>query len=248
MIVDSHAQVGTGEIWHEPKSRVDYRVEHFLQRASEAGIDRLCVMAPQNDSYEEPNREVARVCRRHPSRLIGLGVHHVEKEAGRLRASIWEEVRSQGFRGIKVDGHPTREVLDVAAELSIPVMYYAAAVPGSGPARYFRMIATAYPTVNFILPHLGSCRSRNWWAHIETIDLVKRYPNVYVETSGVAYHEFLEQAVRELPPEKILFGSFAPELDPRVEIHLVRLLKAKNQEKVLGGNILRLLNERGPIE
>jgi predicted TIM-barrel fold metal-dependent hydrolase len=66
---------------------------------------------------------------------------------------------------------------------------------------------------------------------------------VYVETSGVAYHEFLEQAVRELPSEKILFGSFAPELDPRVEIHLVRLFKAKNEDNVLGGNILRLLKE-----
>lgn len=105
------------------------------------------------------------------------------------------------------------------------------------------MIATAYPMVNFILPLLGRYSSRDWWAHIETIDLVKRYPNVYVETSGVAYHEFLEQAVRELPAEKILFGSSAPELDPRVEIHLIRLFKSKNEDKVLGGNMLRLLKE-----
>jgi predicted TIM-barrel fold metal-dependent hydrolase len=243
MVIDAHAQIGTGEIWHEPKRQVDYRVEHFLDRASEAGIDRLCVMAPQNSSYDEANKEVARVCARHANRLIGFAVHHMEKEVGHLRPTILTEVQSQDFRGLKVEGHPTREALDVAAELSVPVMYYPAVAPGSGPARYFHMIATAYPMVNFILPHLGSYRSRNWWAHIETIDLVKRYPNVYVETSGVAYHEFLEQAVRELPSEKILFGSFAPELDPRVEIHLIRLFKAKNEEKVLGGNILGLLGK-----
>jgi predicted TIM-barrel fold metal-dependent hydrolase len=245
MAVDAHAQIGTGEIWHEPKRRVDYRVEHFLDRASEAGISRLCVMAPQSDSYKEANLAVARVCARYPGRLIPFAVHHSDREAGSAGAAIREEVRAKGVRGIKVEGHPTREILDAAAELSIPVMYYPAMAPGAGPARYFHMIASAYPTVSFILPHLGSYRSRNWWAHIETIDLVKRYSNVYVETSGVAYHEFLEQAMRELPPEKILFGSFAPELDPRVEIHLVRLFKSRNEEAVLGGNILRLLKPQG---
>jgi predicted TIM-barrel fold metal-dependent hydrolase len=244
MIVDAYAQIGTGEIWHEPKRRVDYRVEQFLNRASQAGIGRLCVMAPQNDSYKEANLEVARVCAKHRGRLIPFAVHNIEKETGTLRSAVLEEVKSQGFRGVKVEGHPTREILDVAAELSTPLIYYPAVAQGSGPARYFHMIAMAYPMVNFILPHLGSYRSRAWWAHIETIDLVKRYPNVYVETSGVAYHEFLEQAVRELPSEKILFGSFAPELDPRVEIHLVRLFKARNEDRILGGNILRLLKEK----
>ena len=243
-VIDCHAQIGKGEIWHEPKFRVDYRVDQLLARADEAGIDRLCVMAPQNREYAEANREVARICAQHPDRLLGFAVHSVEGEVGRLRARITEEVNSQGFRGIKLDGNPTREVLDAAAELAIPVIYYPPATPNSGPARYFHMPATAYRTVNFILPHLGSYRSHAWWAHIETIDLVKRYPNVYVETSGVAYHEFLEQAMRELPPEKILFGSFAPEFDPRVEIHLVKLYKPTRMEQVLGGNMLRLLGKR----
>src|SRR5881628_3505980 len=92
-VIDCHAQLGKGEIWHEPKFRVDYRVEQLLERAEEAGIDRLCVMAPRNGAYVEANREVARICAKYPGRLLGFAVHHVEGEAGRLRARITEEVR-----------------------------------------------------------------------------------------------------------------------------------------------------------
>ena len=37
--------------------------------------------------------------------------------------------------------------------------------------------------------------------------------------------KYLEMTVRELPPERTLFGSFAPELDPCVVMGTIRLLK-----------------------
>jgi predicted TIM-barrel fold metal-dependent hydrolase len=82
-----------------------------------------------------------------------------------------------------------------------------------------------------------------WTAHIEAIELAKRFPNVYLETSGVMTHKYLERAAAEVPSEKLLFGSNALEEDPRVEMHIVKLLKLpKPQETaVLGGNIRRLL-------
>jgi hypothetical protein len=97
--------------------------------------------------------------------------------------------------------------------------------------------------VNFILPHLGQFRSLAWWAHMEALDLVKRYPNVYVDTSGVGSFKYLEMAVRDIPIDRILFGTCAPELDPRVEMEAIRLLKLpeQRQAKLAGGNLLRLL-------
>jgi predicted TIM-barrel fold metal-dependent hydrolase len=51
---------------------------------------------------------------------------------------------------------------------------------------------------------------------------------------------FEEMAARELPPEKILFGTCAPEHDPRVEKEALRLLNltADRYAKVAGENIL----------
>src|SRR5207302_10527933 len=100
------------------------------------------------------------------------------------------------------------------------------------------------PEISFIMAHLGSFASGNYAEHLAAIDVAKRYPNVYLETSSVVFFEFLELAARELPPEKILFGSDGPLVDSRVELFKVRLLKLpkEHEAKVLSGNILRLLN------
>lgn len=243
LVIDCHAQVGDGVTWMEPKRPVDYKVELLLERAAEAGIDRSCVMAPQNDSYEEANTEVARLCQKYPDKLIGFAVHSPQRETGRLKAMLTEEVRSRGLKGLKSDGHPTREILDVVAELGIPVIYYPVPNPCSELVRMYHLMANTYASVKFILPHLGSYRSARWWVHLEAIDLAKRHPNVYLEATGLDGHQYLEMAARELPAEKIVFGSFAPEHDPRVELHAIKLLKLPDQQeaKILGANIRRLL-------
>jgi len=265
MIIDCHGQVGSGETWAEKTRWVDYKMGFLLERATEAGIERTCIMAPQNASYAEPNRKVADLCQKHPDQLIGFAVHSPQRETGRLRPMLLEEVKAMGLKGVKSDGHPTRELLDVVAELKIPVMYTPDSreltqatseraerryltlevVRAGPPAETYHMMAMLYPTINFILPHLGSYRSMTWWAHINAIDLAKRYPNVYLETSGVLSHKFLEMAAQELPAEKLLFGTYAPELDPRLEIFAIKLLKlpAPKEAQVLGGNMQRLLGQ-----
>ena len=146
-------------------------------------------------------------------------------------------------------------MLDVVAELNIPVMYYPnltgfypAESSGSrefpGPTSAYFLMATTYPSVNFILPHLGCYRSVQFWtSHLEAMELAKRFPNVYLETSGVMTHKYLEMAAAEVPAEKLLYGSNAPEEDPRVEMHNVKLLKLGKLQAaaVFGGNIHRLL-------
>jgi predicted TIM-barrel fold metal-dependent hydrolase len=244
-VIDCHAQVGTGETWAGPARHVDYKIELLLERAAEAGIECCCIMAPRSQSYEQPNREIGRICEKHPDKLIGFAVHSPQREAGHIEMLLTAEVKSKGMKGLKTDGHPTREVLDVVAELGIPVIYSPNPKESAELPRMFHMMVSTYPTVNFILPHLGSYRSELWWAHIQTIDLLKRYHNLYAETSGVGSYKYLEMAARELPAEKLLFGSFGPELDPRVQYHAVKLLKlpGSQEAKVLGGNIQRLLPE-----
>jgi predicted TIM-barrel fold metal-dependent hydrolase len=80
------------------------------------------------------------------------------------------------------------------------------------------------------------------------MDLVKRFPNIYVGTSSVISRKYLEMAARELPAQRILFGSFAPELDPRVELYSMKLLKLTepSQALILGGNMQNLLGLSGP--
>lgn len=261
LIIDCNTAVGAGETW-EPKERpVNYDHETLLKYSAEAGIHRSCIMPARYVSresaifYKERNRDIAHLCEKYPQRFIGFAAHNPQAEEGTLRQLLTEEVKSMGLKGLRTDGHPTREVLDVVAELNIPVMYYPnltgfypPKASGSrefpGPTSAYFLMATSYPTVNFILPHLGCYRSVQFWtAHIEAMELAKRFPNVYLETSGVMTHKYLEMAAAEVPAEKLLFGSNGPEEDPRVEMHAVKILKlSKPQEAaVFGGNIQKLL-------
>ena len=79
--------------------------------------------------------------------------------------------------------------------------------------------------------------------HIQLIDQLCRFPNVYADTSGVRYWDCLVQAVKRAGPHKILFGSDGPLLHPAVELYKIKMLGLPRQQQALitGDNIARLL-------
>lgn len=243
-VVDCHALFGAGRTWADPiEQEVNYDLQQLLARGAEVGIDRYCIMPARNDEYKEINRQLARECQKRSGQLIGFAAHSPQREAGRLAAMLTGEVRSMGLRGVRSDGHPNRELMDAAAELRIPVMYYPKVAAGQTIGRWLHTAIGAYPMVDFIVPHLGQYHSHAWWGHIETIDAARRYPNLFLDTSALGSLKYLELAAKDLPAEKLLFGSCAPELDPRVQMEAIRLLKLPPaaRAQVLGGNIVRLL-------
>jgi predicted TIM-barrel fold metal-dependent hydrolase len=213
------------------------RIEVTLEHMAEAGIDKT-VLFPVNDAdYEKQNQGIADFCARYPGKFIGFAKHDPETEQGRIRRMLRHEVEELGLRGLKLHKLPTREVLDVVAEFKIPILWHPKEVS------LFYTIAAGYPQVTLIMAHLGSYSSKNLGWHYEAIAIARRFPNAYLETSAVVAQRFLEMAVKELGPEKILFGSDGPENDSRVELYKIRLLKLPSADEamVLGGNIQRLL-------
>jgi predicted TIM-barrel fold metal-dependent hydrolase len=236
LIIDCHCHAGIGQAMTAPWT-THARIEVTLQHMAEAGIDKTVIFPVNDADYEKPNQAIAELCGRYPGKLIGYAKHDPETEQGRIRRMLRHEVETLGLRGLKLHKLPTREVLDAVAELSIPIIYHPQAVS------MFYAIAAAYPQVTLIMAHLGSYRSQNVAWHYEAIAIARRFPNVYLESSAVVALRFLEMAVKELGPEKVLFGSDGPENDSRVELYKIRLLKLvpADEAKVLGGNIQRLL-------
>lgn len=251
-IVDGQMWVGEGFAWGEqinpgtpvsvPGRKVHFTPEQVLAECARAGIDRACVVPARTQDYAGANRRLAQVCAEHPAKLIGFAAHSPQREQGRLRAALTHEVRSLGLKAVRSDGAPTRELLDAARELGIPVIYYPDTQLIQGPAQFYHMPALAYPDVPLILPYLGRYGS-TWWVHLEAIDLAKRYSNVYLDMAAINEPKYLAQAAQELPAEKILFGSCGPHLDARVAVETVRLLHLAPapHARIMGGNMLRLL-------
>jgi hypothetical protein len=105
------------------------------------------------------------------------------------------------------------------------------------------LLASEYPDVNFIIPHLGSFAD-DWRAHLQVIDMVSRWPNVYTDTSGVRRYDNLVQAIQRGGAHKVLFGSDGPWLHPGLELHKILLLglSAEQEALVLGKNLARLIS------
>jgi uncharacterized protein len=239
-IIDAHCHAGKG-LNYGQRDAAPWTTFNdpawLLRQAQEAGIDQSVIFPINNVTYEKANEEIAGYVRQYPGRFIGFAKHDPKTEAGRIRSRLTHEVRELGLRGLKLHAVPSSEMLEVVAELQIPILMHP---PQVGDCLE---VVRTHPRIDFILAHLGSFASKDWQEHVRAIEAAKHLPNLYLETSSVVFFPYLERAVQELPAEKLLFGSDGPLVDPRVELFKIRLLKLppEKEELVMGGNIRRLL-------
>ena len=239
MIIDCHCHAGEGDGLTGPwDTRAP--LQQFLRWSAEAGITRTVLFPPFHTDYTLANRAVARLIARAPERFFGFAFIHAERDRGRVQAMVREAVEEHGLLGLKVHRHDariTREICAAARHYRLPVLYDV-----MGEVSVCELLATEYPDVPFIIPHLGSFAD-DWRAQLAFIDHLARHRNIFTDTSGVRRFDLLVMAARRAGAEKILFGSDGPWLHPGVELEKVRALKLPPNEeaRVMGGNCLRLL-------
>ena len=240
-IIDAHCHAGKGldygKTGSDPWTTFN-DPEWTLRRMEEASIDRTVIFPINNTSYQEANEEIAGYVRRWPTKFIGFAKHDATTEAGKIRDLLRHEVRDLGLKGLKLHGQPSPEMVETAAELRIPILVHPDTVDELLP------IVASDPQVAFILAHLGSFASHEWREHVRAIEAARRLPNLHLDTSSVVFVQYLQQAARELPATKLIFGSDGPLVDTRVELYKIRLLRlsVESEALVLGGNIQRLLS------
>ncbi len=238
MIIDCHCHAGPGDGLTGPWDTTA-ALEPYLTRARLAGIDGSVLFAVFHSDYAIANRAVARIVARDPRRRLGFTFVHAERDRGHIEELVAEGVERHGFRGIKVhryDSRITGEVCEVARRYRLPVLYDV-----MGETAMVELLATEFPDVDFIIPHLGSLID-DWRAQVSFLDPLKRHPNIYTDSSGVRRFDLLLDAVRRAGPEKLLFGSDGPWLHPAVELHKIRMLRLPESAArlVLAENLLRL--------
>jgi uncharacterized protein len=238
MIIDVHCHAGKGDGLTGPWD-TDAPLADYLRRADAAGVTHSVLFAAFTSDYERANAALAEIVRGAPDRFWGFCFVHAQRDRGRIARLVEIAVTRYGFVGIKVHRHDapiSREVCDAARRHRVPVLYDVA-----GEVAPVELLATEYPDVAFIIPHLGSFDD-DWKAQLALIDMLVRHPNIHADSAGVRRFDLLVQAVRRAGAAKLLFGSDGPWLHPGVElekIHALGLAPA-DQHRVLAGNFLRL--------
>ena len=238
MIIDCHCHAGKGDGLTGPWD-TDASLDGYLVRARAFGITHTVLFAAFNSDYEKANEEVARIVNSNRRRFLGFAFIHAQKDAGKVFRMVEKAVKQYGFCGIKThryDARISREICEAARRFSLPVLY-----DTMGEISILDLIATEYPDVAFIIPHLGSFAD-DWKAQLAFLSPLERFPNIYTDFSGVRRFDLMEQALKRAGAGKVLFGSDGPWIHPGLELMKIYELKLgrEEQNKILFKNFLRL--------
>jgi predicted TIM-barrel fold metal-dependent hydrolase len=235
VIIDSHNHIG---IRHgAAQSGLE-----LLAKMDAAAVDRAIILPFVEGSID--NDVVAREAEADRERLIPFcAVNPWDGEDA--IAEMRRCVEDLGFKGVKL--HPTLHgyrlgdhglvdpVFAAARDLGIIVTSHGASDLYNNPAEFGEMAGT-FPEVPLMMVHMGY-----FWETDLAIEMSGRHQNLYLDTSRAPIFEIL-QAVREVGPEKVIWGTDSPFVDYEIEFgKMARIEDPVDYELVVGGNIARLL-------
>ena len=217
-------------------------------------------------SFDEQHRYVLESVQTYPNRLIGGIVMHARLWNDSVRESVRRLVQDYNFGMLYIhpslhkywlpiqtpsEGESSKELLypifETARELNVPVLIHTGEQPYSVPATV-DFVAGAFSDVKMIIAHLGT---QGEMFTVESLLVASRHENVYVETSFAMPHMLIE-AVHTIGPERVLFGSNCPPLEPTQQLLNVEealileppigmSLSIEDTRKVMGRNLANLL-------
>lgn len=237
MIIDAHVHLH-GSVYAGDSQRTG--ADEVLKAMDRAGIQKAVVQGLN----PAENQEILTECSLHRDRLIPFVLETPESLAGSdLEAHVSSGARGIGEIYVSPGSKQTlsdflEPVIAVARDLSLPVLLHTGEFSYTAPMIAVDTIRDN-PDVTFILGHMGSL------AYVlDTIEILKTFPNAYADTSGLTSTPILRRAVMECGPEKLLFASDYPFWDPVVELERIYVanLGADTEQLLLGENAARLFN------
>lgn len=249
MIVDAFTQVGKSIHGYEQTP------EKLLSSMERYGIEYSIVCPVQPFSYhiEPENDYVAELTKKNKERFIGFC--RVDPRQG-VKAVLEVE---RGIKDLKLNGvflHPWEEgyrindtfvipVIERSSDLGVPVII-ATGYPWVSHALQVADIAQKVPESKIVMTHGGQINISGL-AQSDAALAMRSNKNLYMETSGVYRQDFIEEAIEEFGPERILFGSNSPKMHQGFELDRAISATKNNsgKSKVLGGSVRKLLNLKG---
>lgn len=253
-------------------SHVTLPLDKHIQLMDEAGIDKTILFSTRvhpekQNSVEEIKNEMEKLnsilsgnplakkrtekaaqelydaIQKYPDRFIGFGAVPLDLKPTEMIYYIEEKIIAKGFVGIGEFTMGSGQIF------KLETIFFASSKTGNLPLwihafnpltlkdiQEIEVLSQKYPAVPVIIGHMGGS---NW---LETIDIIKRNPNMYLDTSACFSTLALKIVIEELP-DKAVFGVDYPYGDMLLARKTIERVCNDNQilAKVLGGNIVKLL-------
>ncbi len=215
--IDAHAHVGDFGGWAGVSITAQQLVEQMDAYEMEKAV--LC----SSDSTD--NDLAAQAARTYPGRFWPL-VYTNPLEGKKAVEQIYRYVEEEGFCGIKLqplkhayvaDSAVVDPVMEAAEKLRVPVFIHCGHPPYSLPWS-IAFLAERHAQVPTVMIHMGHGHG----VYIDAaLKMARRFPNLYLEMSGMPMGSKIKEAYETVGKERILFGTDAPFHHPSVEIQKV---------------------------
>jgi len=223
--------------------------EDLRSMAKEFDLDKLCVSSVKAIEYDfvEGNTDTLRLMKALPELIWGYCVLH--PRFGELATKEFDRcVVKGGMKGVKLypvlplwsaDEASIDPVMEKIARSRVPALIHPT------PVEPFFNLADRFPDATIILAHMGG--GGGLQGIIGPIYDARKHDNVYLDTATSHFDAgMVEEAVKVVGPERVLYGSDFPLLEPNGQIQKVRSAKLREEEKrlIMGENMARLVGRR----
>jgi predicted TIM-barrel fold metal-dependent hydrolase len=242
MIIDFHCQVGPSR---EFKGTITPRM--IVERMDKRKIDKAVLFPSESNRKLRPYEDVLQALKEFPDRFYGFfGANPREENVCEMLEMV---VEKHGFKGVRF--HPTYSgvvaddeewvypIAEKARKLKICMLVHSDTSILASPWQV-GMLAMDFPGLPVVMAHMGFV---DIISNDGAIEMARKVPNLYLETSGVSAEDKVAQAVREAGATKVLYGSDMPYNDPAFEMAKIQYanLSAAEKSQVLGENAQTLL-------
>lgn len=209
--IDAHSHIGYFGGWCD----VGITAEEMLRQMDVYNIEKTVIST-------FPAEESIAAVDRWPDRLIGA-IWVDPRDPDTAIAQCRDAVENHGFKAIKL--HPLEQafrptddgclaVAEEARKLHVPLMIHTGHPPHSLPWSVAEL-ADRFPDLKICMVHMGH---GNGIFIQSAIDMAIKYPNLYLETSGMPMHTKIRDAYEQVGADRIMFGLDLPFHHPSVEI------------------------------
>lgn len=258
-IIDSHIHLGYCPRFYTP----NVSLHGMINIMDKNNIKWVCgshIAGVNSHHFEYAHIETLKAIKEFRGRVYGYVIYDPIFPNESLE-SVKKYLSMKGFIGIKIyppshrhpiDGEGYEPIWKHANKFGIPVLTHTwdATPQDSYPydaASIFAQpklvgnVKKRYPQLKIIMAHGGS----HYNGHLQAIEVVKKYENVYVDTSGdTITFGLIEWFVNNIGTRKILYGSDLNWVDPRA--HIGRVIGANinihDKELILCKNAYEIFN------
>jgi len=225
-----------------PAAERETALAELFANQDAAGIEYAVVMP--SPTPKPDNRALYQTAGKQRRAVLCCQVNPNEGEAA--LAEIRQSATEWGMRVLKImpaiyqvhlTSQMARTLMTTARELKLVVNIHSGSEISHPLA--IGALCRRFPDVTVLMDHMGY---REWTS--DAIEAARDNPNLYLGTTIASFEPIVvERAVRELGPERVVYGSNWPNLYSDLAVEAIRRQKLGHEaeELVLGGNLARIL-------